>query len=140
MFSFHVKSETVAVLGITTYLFGLAVGSIVLAPLSEMYGRRPVYIIAMALFAILVLPCALAHKLETILITRFIGALFGAAMISNAPGSVNDIVSGISYSYSAWILKFTDVTVEEYRSLALSVWSIGPMNGVRCNETILVES
>jgi MFS family permease len=104
MLSFHIKSETVAVLGITTYLFGLAVGSVVLAPLSEMYGRRPVYVIAMALFAILVIPCALAQKLETILITRFIGALFGAAMISNAPGSVNDIVSGTSNSSFSWSL------------------------------------
>jgi MFS family permease len=95
MLSFHVSSETIAVLGITTYLIGLAVGSVVLAPLSEMYGRRPIYIVAMALFAILTIPCALAQSLEAILVTRFFGAFCGSAMISNAPGSVNDIVSGM---------------------------------------------
>jgi len=35
----------------------------------------------------------------------------GAAMISNAPGTVSDIVT------------------EKYRALAFSIWSIGPMNG-----------
>lgn len=38
-------------------------------------------------------------------------ACAGAAMISNAPGTVADIVT------------------EEYRALAFSIWSIGPMNG-----------
>ncbi|KAL1310505.1 hypothetical protein AAFC00_000790 [Neodothiora populina] len=104
-------NETTGILGVTTYLLGMAVGSVILAPLSEMYGRRPIYIMAMALFVVLVLPCALAKNIEAILITRFFGALAASAMISNAPGSVNDIV------------------VEEYRALAFSIWSIGPMNG-----------
>lgn len=109
---FHISSETVAVLGVTTYLMGLAIGSVILAPLSEMYGRRPIYLIAMVFFAIFIIPCALSHNLETILICRFFGAFAGSAMIGNAPGTVNDIVS------------------EEYRALAFSLWSIGPMNGV----------
>jgi Major Facilitator Superfamily len=94
MEAFDVRSETVAVLGVTVYLLGLAIGSVVLAPLSEMYGRRPVYLITISLFTILIIPCALAQNLEAILITRFIGSLFGAAMISNAPGSINDLVTG----------------------------------------------
>lgn len=111
METFGISNKTLLVLGITTYLFGLALGSIILAPLSEMYGRRPIYLISMALFTILVLPCALAQNLEAILVTRFFGALAGSAMISNAPGTVGDIVS------------------DEYRALAFSIWSIGPMNG-----------
>lgn len=107
-------SETISLLGVTTYLLGMASGSVILAPLSEMYGRRPIYIIAMAIFTILVLPCALATSIEAILITRFFGALAASAMISNAPGTVNDIV------------------VEEYRALAFSIWSMGPMNGPVC--------
>ncbi|KAG9748093.1 MFS general substrate transporter, partial [Aureobasidium melanogenum] len=39
----------VALLGLTTYLLGMAAGSTVLAPLSEMYGRRPVYIVSTAI-------------------------------------------------------------------------------------------
>ncbi|KAJ9643589.1 hypothetical protein H2199_004268 [Coniosporium tulheliwenetii] len=111
METFGIGSTTVVVLGLTTYLFGLAVGSVVLAPLSEMYGRRPIYLFTMALFMLLILPCGLAQNLETILITRWFGAFMGAAMIGNAPGTVSDIVS------------------DEHRALAFSIWSIGPMNG-----------
>lgn len=103
--------ETLGIMGVTTYLLGMATGSVVLAPLSEMYGRRPIYLIVMALFVVFVIPCAVAKNMATILVARFLGAFCAAAMISNAPGTVNDIVDG------------------DHRALAFSVWSIGPMNG-----------
>ncbi|KAF2029596.1 MFS general substrate transporter [Setomelanomma holmii] len=111
MRTFGIESKALIVLGITTYLCGLAVGSLLLAPLSEMYGRRPVYLIAVAIFTILIIPCALSNNLAQILVMRFFGAIAGAAMISNAPGTVSDIAN------------------DEYRALAFSIWSIGPMNG-----------
>jgi multidrug resistance protein len=111
MATFGIHSKTLVVLGITTYLAGLALGSLLLAPLSEMYGRRPVYLVAVAVFTILIIPCALANNLAQILVMRFFGAIAGAAMISNAPGTVSDISN------------------DDYRALAFSIWSIGPMNG-----------
>ena len=96
--------ETLGILGVTTYLLGMATGSVVLAPLSEMYGRRPIYLIVMALFVVFVIPCAVAKNMATILVARFLGAFCAAAMISNAPGTVNDIVDG------------------DHRALAFSVW------------------
>lgn len=104
-------SDNEGILGVTTYLIGMAVGSVILAPLSEMYGRRPIYVAALAGFVIFVVPCAVAENIATILIARFFAAFCAAAMISNAPGTVNDIVD------------------EEHRALAFSIWSIGPMNG-----------
>ncbi|EXJ85713.1 hypothetical protein A1O1_06081 [Capronia coronata CBS 617.96] len=115
---FGVKSEVIATLGVTTYLLGLALGSLILAPMAETYGRKPVYTISMALFTILILPSALAHDMATIIIVRFFGALFGSAMISNAPGSIADLIT------------------DEYRAVAFSVWSIGPMNGPVVGPTI----
>lgn len=108
--TFH-SSETVVLLGLTTNLFGLAIGGVVLSSLSEMYGRRPVYLVTVLLFGVFVLPVALARNVETILISRFISGFFGGVMISSGPGSV------------------VDVTDEEYRALALSCWSLGSMNG-----------
>jgi MFS family permease len=108
---FHIKSEAIPTLGVTTYLLGLAVGSPFLAPISETYGRRPVYIIAMFFFIIFVIPCAKATSLAEIIVVRFFGAVAGSAMIANAPGSVGDIIG------------------DEYRALAFSIWSIGPLNG-----------
>lgn len=66
-------STTVTTLGVTTYLLGLAVGALLVAPASELYGRRPVYIICMFCFTLLVIPCALATSLEEIIIVRFFG-------------------------------------------------------------------
>lgn len=104
-------SDSEGILGVTTYLLGMAVGSVILAPLSEMYGRRPIYVAALGLFIVFVIPCAVAENIATILVARFFAAFCAAAMISNAPGTVNDIVD------------------EEHRALAFSIWSIGPMNG-----------
>ncbi len=73
MEEFHIEKEVIATLGVTTYLLGLACGALILAPLSEIYGRRPVYIGSLVWFCIFVLPCALAKNLPTVLVCRFIG-------------------------------------------------------------------
>jgi MFS family permease len=44
-------------------------------------------------------------------VVRFIGAFFGSVMISTAPGMVSDLVN------------------DDQRALAMSIWSIGPVNG-----------
>jgi len=105
----HISNETVAILGLTTYLLGLAVGAVICAPLSEMFGRRPVYLVSLSIFFVLIMPCALAKNIATILAVRFIAAIAGCSTISNAPGTINDLVS------------------DEKRALAYSIWSIGPI-------------
>lgn len=70
---FHVGSETIATLGVTTYLIGLGLGSLVWAPVSELYGRRPVYLFCMVIFTLLILPSCLATSLTEILVVRFFG-------------------------------------------------------------------
>lgn len=105
------KSETVVTLGLTFYLIGLAIGSMFMAPLSEVYGRKPVCVICMIVFTVLIIPCALAKSVTTLIVVRFVAAFFGSVMISTAPGMVADLVD------------------EEHRALAISVWSIGPLNG-----------
>lgn len=82
-----------------------------MAPLSELYGRKPVCIACLFIFTVLIIPCALAKNLATLLVVRFIAALFGSVMISTAPGMVADIVE------------------DDQRALAMSVWSLGPVNG-----------
>ncbi|KAF7716288.1 MFS-type transporter [Penicillium ucsense] len=104
-------SNTVVTLGLTVYLVGLAIGSMFTAPLSEVYGRKPVCVVCLALFTILIIPCAVAKSVTTLLVVRFFGAFFGSVMISTAPGMVADLVD------------------DEHRALAFSIWSIGPLNG-----------
>ncbi|KAK4157711.1 major facilitator superfamily domain-containing protein [Chaetomidium leptoderma] len=111
MAEFGVASRPVATLGLTTYLLGLAAGSVVVAPMSEVYGRRVVYLVCLGVFVVLIVPCGLATSLGGLVAVRFVGAVFGAAMISNSPGTVVDIAG--------------------YESLALcmSWYSIAPLNG-----------
>lgn len=105
------ENETIVTLGLTFYLIGLAIGSMFMAPLSEVYGRKPVCVICLAVFTVLIIPCALAKSVTTLIVVRFIGAFFGSVMISTAPGMVADLVD------------------DEHRALAISIWSIGPLNG-----------
>ena len=111
MQDFNISSEPIATLGVTTYLIGLAVGSVILAPISETYGRRPVYMVSLLAFMLLIIPCGIGSSLAEVVVVRFFGALAASAMISNAPGTLTDIVN------------------DEYRALVFSIWSIGPLNG-----------
>ncbi|KAI1359580.1 major facilitator superfamily domain-containing protein [Xylaria arbuscula] len=111
MEEFNVSDQTIATLGVTTYLIGLGLGSLIWAPISELYGRKPVYLVCVTIFTILVLPTCLATSLTEIIVVRFFGALFGAALIANSAGTV------------------VDISTEETRALVLSLWSIAPLNG-----------
>lgn len=68
---FNIDSDTTITLGMTTYMLGLASGPLILAPMSELYGRRPVYLISLFLFFIFVLPACISTNYATILIVRF---------------------------------------------------------------------
>lgn len=53
---FHV-STLVSTLGLATFVWGLGLAPMVLGPLSEFYGRRPVYIGAYFFFTVWLVPC-----------------------------------------------------------------------------------
>jgi hypothetical protein len=53
---FH-SSTLVSTLGLTLFVWGLALAPMVLGPISEFYGRRPVYIGAFFFFTIWLIPC-----------------------------------------------------------------------------------
>ncbi|PYH83819.1 MFS general substrate transporter [Aspergillus uvarum CBS 121591] len=109
--SFDISSDTVVLLGLTTYMLSLAFECLVFASLSELYGRRPVYLITTLAFACSVIPLALARDIHTILVCRALGGVFGSATIAGGPGTINDVTS------------------RRYRALAFSLWSLGAMNG-----------
>ena len=71
MEEFNIRSRTVITFGMTTYMMGLATGPLLLAPMSELYGRRPVYLVSLFLFPIFVLAACLAKNFHAILIVRF---------------------------------------------------------------------
>jgi len=84
-------TDLIATLGVTTYVLGFAFGPLVWAPLSEVRGRRPVYLLSWTVFTIFQIPCALARNAPMLIICRFIAGTFGSSPLANAGGSLADI-------------------------------------------------
>jgi MFS family permease len=61
---------------VSTYVAGFAIGPLVTGPASELYGRRPVLIMAFALFSAFNLGTALATHIEVMLVFRFLAGEF----------------------------------------------------------------
>ncbi|KAJ5893956.1 hypothetical protein N7495_005647 [Penicillium taxi] len=89
---FNVSTE-VATLGTSLLLFGLAVGPLVWAPLSELYGRKPAVLAPYFIAAIMSFGTATAKDLQTIMLTRFFTGFFGSAPVTNTGGVLSDIWS-----------------------------------------------
>lgn len=68
---FHVSTLT-GFMGMTTYMLGLALGSLLAPPISELYGRRIVYLSSMCCWAIFIVPAASAQSMTAILVVRLI--------------------------------------------------------------------
>ncbi len=84
-------SQELVTLGLTVFVIGLGCGPMLLSPLSELYGRRHVYLVSYALFTIWLIPCALARNIETMLVSRFLSGLTGSAFLSVAGGTIADM-------------------------------------------------
>lgn len=71
-------SSTVATLGVTTFLLGFGTGPLIFAPLSEIYGRNPVYRSTLLLFVLFNIGCALSPNTAALLVFRFLCGFFGS--------------------------------------------------------------
>lgn len=88
--TFHVSAE-VATLALCMYVLGFAIGPLVLAPLSEYFGRNPAYIWSWLLLVIFQIPVALAPNIGTVIVCRLIQGFFGSAPLTNTGGTVSDL-------------------------------------------------
>lgn len=87
---FGVSSE-VATLGTSLLLFGLGLGPLIWAPLSEVFGRKPAVLAPYFIAAIMSFGTATAKDLQTVMLTRFFTGFFGAAPVTNTGGVLADI-------------------------------------------------
>ena len=77
-------SQEVAILTISLFVAGYCVGPLLWGPLSESYGRRPMFIISFVVYAAFQVGCALAKNTASILVFRFLGGCFAAAPLTNS--------------------------------------------------------
>jgi multidrug resistance protein len=104
-------SKEVAILGLSLYVIGFAIGPLLWAPLSEKYGRRYVFIVSGATLTILLAGTAGAHNIETLLILRFLAGSLGSAPLITAGGVIADLFPPLS------------------RGLALGLYVLAPFLG-----------
>ncbi|KAJ8520988.1 hypothetical protein ONZ45_g2264 [Pleurotus djamor] len=84
-------SQDVAVLGVSLYVLGFALGPLVFAPLGETFGRRAVFIATLSSYSLLHLGGALGSNLPTLLTCRLLSGICGASPLTNSGGVIADI-------------------------------------------------
>ncbi|GAA5943732.1 hypothetical protein JCM1841_002539 [Sporobolomyces salmonicolor] len=87
-------SKEVAVLGVTLFTLTFGAAPLILAPLSEVYGRSFIYLVSAIGFTIWFIPQGLATNIETVLVTRFLSGICGSTAVSLVGGTLADVFRG----------------------------------------------
>ncbi|KAE9993265.1 hypothetical protein EG327_005872 [Venturia inaequalis] len=111
MEEFHSSSQTLEGFVVSVFVLGFAFGPLIIAPLSEMFGRLPLYHASAFLFVIFNIACAVSTSLNQLIVFRFFAGSFGAAPLALGGGTI------------------ADVTSKEQRATAMAIWVLGPTVG-----------
>ena len=115
---FGSTSPLVATFVVAVYVLGYAVGPLLIALLSELYGRVPVYNIINVMFIVFTILCAVSTNIGMLIAMRFFAGAFGVAVITCGSGTIADIMP------------------RKRRRLAMSIWSMGPLLGPVVGEKV----
>ncbi|KAJ4301187.1 hypothetical protein N0V90_003278 [Kalmusia sp. IMI 367209] len=111
MATFHVTSNILAGLVVSIYILGFAIGPLIIAPMSEQYGRFMVYNVCNVFFIIFTVACALSNSMGMLIAFRVLAGMAGAAPLTIGGGTIADIFP------------------QEQRAGAMAIWSMGPLLG-----------
>ena len=75
----------------TLTILSFSLGTLLWAPLSEIYGRKPAVLIPFFVSAVFAFGTAAAKDIQTILLTRFFAGFFGSAPVTNTGGMLGDM-------------------------------------------------
>lgn len=90
MDEFDQSSVVMSSFVVSVYIIGYAFGPLVIAPMSELYGRLWVYHVNSFLFIIFTAACALSTNLGMLCTFRFFAGVFGSCPITVGSGSIAD--------------------------------------------------
>jgi multidrug resistance protein len=111
MRAFDEHSNLIATFVVSIYLLGFAIGPLMIAPISEIYGRKPIYDICNVLFIIFNIGCALSNSMGMLIAFRFLAGCAGASPLTLGGGTV------------------ADMFLPEQRAGAMAIYSLGPLLG-----------
>jgi len=93
--SLHASASTVQ-LTLTACLAGMALGQLVVGPMSDRWGRRRPLLAGLAVYVVATVLCALAPTVEALVGFRLVQGLAGAAGIVIARAVVRDLYDGVA--------------------------------------------
>jgi multidrug resistance protein len=111
MAEFHSTNTMLASFVVSVYVLGYMLGPFVIAPLSEIYGRVPLYHVCNILFLIFAIACAVAKTLPQLIVFRLITGIAGVCPITIGSGTVTDMIP------------------QERRAGIMAIWALGPILG-----------
>lgn len=111
MHEFNETSKTTATFVLSIYILGFAFGPLLIAPMSEIYGRSILYNIGNVLFTVFSIGTALSQNMGMMMAFRFLMGLAGAVPITIGSGSIADLMP------------------VEMRGRAMAAWALGPLLG-----------
>ena len=75
----------------TSFVGGCVAGPLLWAPLSEIYGRRPVFLSSTLLYTAINVGCAMAPTKTVLFVCRFLAGVFASSAFSNAAAVITDL-------------------------------------------------
>lgn len=82
MTQFHFESDILGSFIVSIYVLGYVFGPLVVAPLSEMYGRLPIYHVCNIGFIVTSIACAVSTNVHMLIGFRFLSGTFGSSPIA----------------------------------------------------------
>ncbi|KAF5247333.1 hypothetical protein FANTH_6424 [Fusarium anthophilum] len=108
---FNITNATVTAMTVSLYVLGFALGPLLLAPLSELYGRLIVYNFCNLFYIAFTIGCAFSTNVAMFLAFRIIAGCAASGSMSVGGGTVADLF------------------IQEQRGKAMALFAIGPLIG-----------
>lgn len=86
-------SQEVVILGVSLFVLGFALGPLVWAPLSEVFGRQKLFFVSYLALAAFSAGAAGAPSMGALIVLRFFAGAFGSSPLTNAGGVIADLFS-----------------------------------------------
>ena len=87
-------SEEIAILPLSLYTVGLALGPLIGSPLCETLGRKVVFLTTTPIFALFTLGAGFSQSIAALSTCRFFAGLFAAPAVGNASATIIDYTAG----------------------------------------------
>lgn len=111
MREFQTDSTLLATFVVSIYVLGFAFGPLLIAPLSELYGRLWIYHVCNLGFIGFTIACGRAQSMGELCVYRFLQGVWGVCPITIGGGTIADLMP------------------PEKRGSAMAIWAMGPLLG-----------